>query len=185
MDTWLTTPRQETEVDIAIEEQIAELGRMTVPQLRKKYAEVFGEESRSNNRQFLYRRIAWRIQALAEGGLSERARRRAMEIANDADLRIRAPKRRRNDPEAFLQVTAKVPKPIDRRLPPPGTWLEREFRGQRIAVKIRADGFEFEGRVYKSLTAVVNEATGGKWNGFKFFGLPTPSEHAEVAGVEE
>jgi hypothetical protein len=108
-----------------------------------------------------------------------------MEIANDADLRIRAPERRRTDPDAFLQVTAKVPKPIDRRLPPPGTWPEREFRGQRIAVKIRADGFEFEGRVYKSLTAVVNEATGGNWNGFKFFGLPAPSEHAEVAGAEK
>jgi hypothetical protein len=85
-----------------IAQQIAELGQMTVPQLRKKYAEVFGEESRSNNRQFLYRRIAWRIQALAEGGLSERARLRAMAIANDADLRIRAPKRRSTDPNAFL-----------------------------------------------------------------------------------
>ena len=55
---------------------------------------MFGEESRSNHKQFLFRRIAWRIQALAEGGLSERARRRALEIANDADLRIRAPKTR-------------------------------------------------------------------------------------------
>ncbi|HKE26900.1 MAG TPA: DUF2924 domain-containing protein [Bryobacteraceae bacterium] len=57
-------------MEIAIEEQIAELGRMTVTQLRQKYAEVFGEETRSNNKQFLYRRVAWRIQALAEGGLS-------------------------------------------------------------------------------------------------------------------
>jgi hypothetical protein len=70
--------------------QIDELSRMTVGQLRQKYLEVFGEESRSNHKQFLFRRIAWRIQALAEGGLSERARRRALEIANDADLRIRA-----------------------------------------------------------------------------------------------
>jgi hypothetical protein len=132
-----------------------------------------------------YRRIAWRIQALAEGGLSERARLRAMAIANDADLRIRAPKRRSSDPNAFLEVTAKVPKPIDNRLPAPGTWIEREYRGQRIAVKVRADGFEFEGRVYKSLTAVANEATGGKWNGFKFFGLPTPSRNAEAEHAEE
>ena len=78
-----------------------------------------------------------------------------MAIANDADLRIRAPKRR-SDPNTFLEVTAKVPKPLDNRLPAPGTWIEREYRGQRIAVKVRADGFEFEGRVYKSLTAVAN-----------------------------
>ena len=72
--------------------EIEELSRMTVGQLRQKYSVVFGEESRSNHKQFLFRRIAWRIQANAEGGLSERARRRALEIANDSDLRIRAPK---------------------------------------------------------------------------------------------
>jgi hypothetical protein len=163
-------------VEIAIEEQIAELGRMTVTQLRQKYAEVFSEETRSNNKQFLYRRIAWRIQALAEGGLSERARRRALEIANDADLRIRAPRKKSQDPEAFLKVSEKLPKPLDSRLPPPGAWLERVYRGNLIAMKVRIDGFEFEGRVYETLTAAVNQATGGRWNGFKFFGLPSPAE---------
>ena len=78
--------------------EIEALSRMTVGQLRQKYLEVFGEESRSNHKQFLFRRIAWRIQALAEGGLSERARRRALEIANDADLRIRAPRKKPQDP---------------------------------------------------------------------------------------
>jgi hypothetical protein len=72
--------------------EIDELSTMPVGQFRQKYLEVFGEESRSNHKQFLFRRIAWRIQAIAEGGLSERARRRALEIANDADLRVRAPK---------------------------------------------------------------------------------------------
>ena len=163
-------------MEIAIEEQIAELGRMTVTQLRQKYAEVFGEETRSNNKQFLYRRVAWRIQALAEGGLSERARRRALEIANDADLRIRAPRKKSQDPEAFLKVSEKLPRPLDPRLPPPGAWLERVYRGSLIAMKVRIDGFEFEGRVYETLTAAVNQATGGRWNGFKFFGLPSPAE---------
>jgi len=72
--------------------EIEALSRMTVKQLRQKHREVFGEESRSFNKQFLYRRSAWRVQALAEGGLSERAHRRALEIANDADLRIMAPR---------------------------------------------------------------------------------------------
>jgi hypothetical protein len=176
MGVWLTTPRRETKVEIASEEQIAELGRMTVTKLRQQYAEVFGEETRSNNKQFLYRRIAWRIQALAEGGLSERARRRALEIANDADLRIRAPRKKPQDPDAFLKVSEKVPKPLDSRLPAPGAWLERVYRGNMIAMKVRIDGIEFEGRVYKTLTAAVNEATGGRWNGYKFFGLPSPAE---------
>ena len=84
-------------METTIRKEIEALRHMTVGQLKKKYAEVFGEETRSSHKQFLFRRIAWRIQALAEGGLSERARRRALEIANDADLRIRAPK------TAFLQ----------------------------------------------------------------------------------
>jgi hypothetical protein len=80
--------RTETE----IREEIEALHSLTTAQLKQKYREVFGEESRSNHKQFLFRRIAWRIQANAWGGLSERARQRALEIANDSDLRIRAPK---------------------------------------------------------------------------------------------
>ena len=89
-----------------MQKQIEELGRMTVSQLRQKHLEVFGEESRSSHRQFLFRMIAWRIQALAEGGLSERARRRALEIANDANLRVLAPRTRtyRFDPRVPRQT---------------------------------------------------------------------------------
>jgi hypothetical protein len=59
----------------------------------------------------------------------------ALEIANDADIRVRAPNKKALDPEAFLKVTARLPKPHDSRLPPPGAWLERNYRGQRIAIK--------------------------------------------------
>ena len=150
--------------------EIDELSRMTVGQLRRKYLEVFGEESRSNHKEFLFRRIAWRIQALAEGGLSERARRRALEIANDADLRIRAPKTGTvMDPK--LSVVRRVPGALDPRLPPPGSYLEREYDGRRVIVKVLTKGFEFDGNIYGSLSAVAQEATGTKWNGFVFFNL--------------
>ncbi|MEO8050303.1 MAG: DUF2924 domain-containing protein [Acidobacteriota bacterium] len=52
--------------------------------LREKYRELFQEEARSRHREHLFRKLVWRLQALAEGGLSERARTRAQEIANDA-----------------------------------------------------------------------------------------------------
>ena len=167
----------------SIQEQIEELGRMTVNQLRDKYREVFGEESRSNHKQYLFRRIAWRIQALAEGGLSDRARRRALEIANDADLRLRAPKRTNSQDaklNSYLSVSMRVPRALDPRLPPPGAWLEREFKGQRVAVKVRVDGFEFQGKIYRSLTAIALEVTGTHWNGYAFFGLPSPKEAANA-----
>ena len=78
--------RMENEVETAMRNEIDELSRMTVGQLRPKYLQVFGEESRSNHRQFLFRRIAWRIQALDEGGISESARCRELEITNDTNL---------------------------------------------------------------------------------------------------
>jgi len=72
-------------------QKVSELRRMTVGELRLEYAVVFGEQTRSYDKEFLVRRIAWRVQANAEDGLPERARKRALEIADDADLRTRAP----------------------------------------------------------------------------------------------
>jgi hypothetical protein len=60
--------------------------------LIQKYRELFGEESKSSYRQFLFQRVAWRLQARAAADLSERARRRATEIVDDADMRTKAPK---------------------------------------------------------------------------------------------
>lgn len=77
---------------INVAKEIAALQIMTVKQLREKYREVFGEVTRAGNKDFLFKRIIWRIQSLEEGDLSERARRRAAEIANDAVIRTTIPK---------------------------------------------------------------------------------------------
>src|SRR3984893_12697332 len=74
-------------MDSAVLRAIEELRDLNVAALKIKYLAVFGEESKSSNKQFLFRRIAWRLQAKVEGDLSERARRRSAEIASDADLR--------------------------------------------------------------------------------------------------
>jgi hypothetical protein len=71
--------------------QLAGLQRLPTKELLARYAEAFGDEARTWNRTWLLRRLAWRLQALAEGGLSERARQRAQELANDADLRMNPP----------------------------------------------------------------------------------------------
>jgi len=74
------------------EQTVAALRRMTVGQLREKYLALFGEPTRSENRNFLFKRLAWRVQSMAEGTLSDRARRRADELARDADLRTTLPR---------------------------------------------------------------------------------------------
>ena len=88
-------------MSLNIAKEVAALGRMTVKQLRARYAEVFGEECRSRHKQLLVKRIAWRLQALTGGDLSERARMRAAELANDADLRLHAPTPRGGGVSAF------------------------------------------------------------------------------------
>src|SRR3954471_11763029 len=104
----------------ALAMEIESLRKLKTKALKVRYRELFGEESRSSNRAHLFRRIAWRLQAKAEGDLSERARKRATELANDVDLRLRAPRR-------FWRADGTVglePCPArDPRLPPAGTLL--------------------------------------------------------------
>jgi hypothetical protein len=161
-------------MNASVLKEIEGLRRLPVGGLRDKYREVFGEESRSNHKDFLFRRIAWRLQANAEGGLSERARRRALEIANDADLRIRAPKDFGSPGSAAGRTavtTIRAGGGRDHRLPMAGTLLTRDFKGHTYVVKVLDDGFEYEGRQYRSLSAIAGEITGTRWNGFLFFGL--------------
>jgi hypothetical protein len=122
--------------------EIDALRSQSTGQLKVKYLEVFGQESRSNHKQFLVRRIAWRLQANAEGDLSERARQRALALAEDADLRIRAP-------ELFLKELSgsSGKKRSDARLPPLGTLLTRHFRGQTVSVEVLEKGFRYQERV--------------------------------------
>lgn len=136
-----------------------------------KYSEVFGQESHSNHKQFLVRRIAWRLQANAEGDLSEQARHRALALAEEADLRIRAP-------ESFLKELSRPPgeRRRDHRLPTPGTHLTRQFQGQNISVEVLEKGFRYQEHVYKSLSAVARKVTGVQWNGYAFFSLSGNTE---------
>jgi hypothetical protein len=157
-------------VQLNIAKEVAALKRMTVKELRTKYAEVFGEETRGNNKPWLIKRIAWRLQALAEGDLSERARQRAAELANDADLRMTPP---RTIPLAVAAPertkTAPLHVKADQRLPVPGSILTRVYKGETLHVQVLADGFEFEGQRYKSLSAVAKAITGSHCSGFLFF----------------
>jgi hypothetical protein len=159
-------------VELNITQELAALRRMTPQQLRARYAEVFGERPSTKNKGWLLKRLAWRLQALAEGDLSERARRRAAELANDADLRSTPPRpaRAAAAPAPPVAAPAAVPRPpADQRLPPPGTVLTRPYKGQVLQVRVLAGGFEYEGAVYRSLSAVARAITGSHCNGFLFF----------------
>ena len=149
--------------------EITALQRLTTSDLRRRYAEVFGDQPSTWNRVWMLRRIAWRLQALDEGGLSERAQRRAEELANDADLRLNAPKLKAAEAPAERTAVQLMPTPIDNRLPPPGTILVRLYKGQTVQVQVLTSGFAYQGQVYPSLSAVAKAVTGSHTNGFLFF----------------
>ena len=147
--------------------EITAMRRMSTAELKARYAEIVGEPPRSHHREHLIRRIAWRLQALAEGDLTERARRRAQELARGAELRLHAPRK----PRRRRQVVRRPRPKRDRRLPMPGTILVRQYLGRTRQVLVLDEGFEYEGRTFLTLTAVVKHISGQHWSGFHFFGL--------------
>ena len=155
-------------MDMNIANEVAALQRLSIGQLRQRFAELFGEATKASNRTWLVKRILWRLQALAEGDLSERARRRAAELARDADLRLNPPQNKANTTTPPPQDVP-IPAPVDQRLPPPGTILTRPYKGQLVQVQVLTDGFTYAGRVYASLSAVAKAITGSHTNGFLFF----------------
>jgi hypothetical protein len=142
---------------------------------------VFGEASRSGNKDYLIKRIGWRIQSLAEGGLSERAKARAAELARDADIRATVPR-------TTTPTTVTLPgPPMNRRLPMSGAVLTRHYQGRLIQVTVPAKGFEWEGNVYRSLTCrrdgAQRERTAVERRGeIGLVGVERPLEHGVGRG---
>jgi len=147
--------------------RIEALQRMTVAELREEWRRVMGEEPRSYNKAWLWRRLAWAIQAKEFGGLSARAQQRLQELSVHAEAWMPLGKR------AFTGLASNpLAAPLSPRRPSPGSVLTRRYKGRTIAVTVREGGFEYEGNIFASLTAVAKAVTGGSHqSGNAFFGL--------------
>jgi len=132
--------------------QIDELNRMSMAQLRKRWADLMGIDPGKLGRQYLMRRLAYRVQELAYGGLSPQARRQ-LEAAADGRPRNATPSKSKKTILA------------------PGTRLLREWHGDRYEVIVEADGFRYNGKLYRSLTAAAYAITGSHLSGNLFFGI--------------
>src|SRR5262249_53590049 len=151
--------------------ELAALERLSVGRLRERYAEVFGEPTTGNNRPWLVRGVAWRLQERAGGGgVTGGAGGGAEELAEDADLRVIPPRAGAGRPAARTAAMLDAA-PKDPRLPVPGTILTRPYKGGVLQVRVLGGGFEYDGSTYRSLSAVAKAATGSHCNGFAFFGL--------------
>jgi hypothetical protein len=164
-----------------ITRQLAELRELTVGGLCVRYREVFGEPTRSRNKDYLFKKIAWRIQELAEGGLSERALAKIEELGGDMPVRVRPVR----DPEAFdvLDAGAQTDE-RDPRLPPAGTVLKRKYKDRTHEITVLDDGFEYLGEKHNSLSIIAGLITGTNWNGYLFWGLKNRRRQKAPAEME-
>ena len=144
------------------------LRSLSMGELRTMWKRLFGEDCRSRNKDYLQRRIAFRLQEKEFGGLSDRARRRLDELLADFEVHVRRP----------LPPLPGAQAARDPRLPPVGTVLVREFRGAEHHVAVLADSFDYLGERFASLSEVARKITGTRWNGFGFFNLLNPKERA-------
>lgn len=144
--------------------RILALKTASLPELQKEYEVLFnGKKAPSNNKTYLWQRVAYRIQELEYGGLSEEARNKTKELAQEYDPI--------NNKKLRPEIGNKQYFSRDRRLPIPGTIITKNYKGTDIQVKILDKGFEYNGKVYKTLTAIAKEITGSHWNGYLFFSL--------------
>ena len=160
--------------------EAVDLAKLKIPALRAKYKELFKEDTRSNNGPWLRKRITYRLQEIAYGGLSERAKARIKELAADAPFRRRGfPMKIQDVAEKAVDAIPTEPAPAapsrrDPRLPPPGTTLRRQYGNALHVVIVEADGFVFRGQRHDTLSKIARLITQTSWNGFTFFGLTKP-----------
>jgi hypothetical protein len=138
--------------------QIAALESMTVGELQTRYQELFGEFTRSRNKIYLKKRLALRIQKLAEG------------VSSKNEDNQNGPTTESEKSETKSRSERK-PKERDPRLPEPGSTITKEYKGTLHEVSVLETGFEYRGSHYKSLSRLAKEITGTTWNGFLFFNL--------------
>src|SRR5215467_8879692 len=126
---------------VNVTKELAALEAMTMVELRNRYDQEFGEETWMGNKAWLIRRIIWRLQAQAEGGLSERACRRAAELVQDVNLRLLPPRPKK---ATSSSKNGKATVPVNGNLPLPGTILTRWYKGKTLKIEVLRRGFEYD-----------------------------------------
>jgi len=153
-----------------IAQEVQTLKNAELSQIQARYKELFsGPEMTSTNKPYLIKKVTYKLQELAEGGLSDEAKMRIIELIEKYDP-INNKALRPQVLSAGKNVVS-IPFMRDKRLPIPGTVIYKKYKNQDIHVKILDKGFEYKDKYYRSLSAVAFELTGAHWNGFSFFNL--------------
>jgi hypothetical protein len=138
--------------------RVTALPDMSMAELKAMWKELFNQDPPGHRKPYLVRKLAYRIQELAFGGLSESTEKRLDSLAHG-----------KGDPKSNGKAGNKRRKKLNTL--GVGTKLIREWRGREYLVMVMADGFEYQGQKFRSLSAIVKEITGTQWSGPAFFGI--------------
>lgn len=145
--------------------EIMVLKNAPAEELLRRYKELYGEASTGTHRLYLWRKIAYKLQEREHGSLSAKAKGRLKMLIEEYDP-INNKALRPDKPTSCLPVASK-----DKRLPIPGTVITKEYKNAKYQVKVLEKGFEYNGKIHKTLSAIAKEITGAHWNGYLFFNL--------------
>jgi len=146
-------------------DEIMALKNASGEELLKRYKELYGEDATGTHKTYLWRKIAYKLQEQEHGGLSAKAKGKLKALIEEFDP-INNKALRPDKPIVSQQTSVK-----DKRLPIPGTVLTKEYKGTNYQVKVLEKGFEYNGNIYKTLSAIAKEITKAHWNGYLFFNL--------------
>ena len=153
--TSVVTNKRASSNTTSVLRHVDQLQHMSAPQLRQRWADLLGTDPGPHSRDYLIRRLAYRLQELVHGGMSRDSRQKLHAQVNASGKETSSARRTQ---KTSLQ---------------PGTRLLRDWRGQRYEVIVQDDGFLYDGRKYRSLSAIARAITGSYWSGNRFFGLTT------------
>ena len=149
--------------------EIMELKDKSLLELKAIYKEVYGAETApSSNKVYLWRKIAYKLQEVEHGGISAQAQNKIEEFIQKYDPVNNKALRPGGDSD---DKGKKSKLSRDKRLPIPGTIITKEYKGTNLEVKVLEKDFEYNNKLYRSLTAIAKEVTSAHWNGYLFFGL--------------
>ena len=145
--------------------EIMTLKNAPTEELLKRYKELYGEDATGTHKTYLWRKIAYKLQEQKNGSLSAKAKGKLNALIEEFDP-INNKALRPDKPMVSQQASVK-----DKRLPIPGTVITKEYKNTNYQVKVLEKGFEYNGKIYKTLSAIAKEITGAHWNGYLFFNL--------------
>lgn len=146
-------------------DEIIALKNAPAEELLKRYKELYGEDATGTHKTYLWRKIAYKLQEQEHGGLSAKAKGKLKALIEEFDP-INNKVLRPDKPMVSQQASVK-----DKRLPIPGTVITKEYKGANYQVKVLEKGFEYNAKIYKTLSAIAKEISGAHWNGYLFFNL--------------